>query len=91
MQVLEDTINLPVCGMMLIYLSAMCFEALSAITVKCLFQIRRVTACYIPKVMHEFNSFVSQTSKIDTSTSRSPTIICGTQILLLEASSEFVI
>ncbi|XP_021920349.1 putative odorant receptor 92a [Zootermopsis nevadensis] len=31
-QVLEDTMNFPLCGLFLIFLSAMCFDAFSAIT-----------------------------------------------------------
>jgi hypothetical protein len=35
MEALEDTLTLPLCGLLLILLSAMCFVAFSAITVKC--------------------------------------------------------
>jgi hypothetical protein len=33
-QVLEDTMNLPLCGLFLLFLSSMCFAAFSAVTVK---------------------------------------------------------
>jgi len=51
-QVLGDTINIPLCGRLPINLPAMCFDPLSAITVKYLFQLLTVTACYIPQGMY---------------------------------------
>jgi len=34
MEALEDTFNLPLCGLFLLYLSAMCVAAFSAVTVR---------------------------------------------------------
>ena len=50
-QVLGDTMNIPLCGRLPIYWSAMCFDSLSAITVKYLFQLLTITAGYIPQGM----------------------------------------
>jgi hypothetical protein len=33
MAVMEDTMNLPLCGLFLLFLSAMCMDALSIVTV----------------------------------------------------------
>jgi len=43
--------NIPLCGMNHTYLRTMCFDSLSAITVKYLFQLLTVTACYIPQTL----------------------------------------
>ena len=45
MQVLGDTINIPLCGRLPMNLPAMYFDSLSAITVKYLFYLLTVTAC----------------------------------------------
>jgi len=50
-QVLGDTINIPLFGMLPMYLLSVCFDSLSAITVKYFFQLLTVTACYIPQRM----------------------------------------
>jgi hypothetical protein len=50
-QVLGDAINIPLCGMLPMYVSAVCFDSLSAFTVKYLFLLLTVTACYIPQGM----------------------------------------
>ena len=47
-QVLGDTMNIPLCGMLPMYLSAVCFDSLSAIMAIYLFHFPTVTACYIP-------------------------------------------
>ena len=39
--------NIPLCGMLPVCLPAMCFDSISAITVKYLFQLLTVTASYI--------------------------------------------
>jgi len=41
----------PLCGMVPKYVSAMCFDSLSAITVKYVFQLVTTTACYIPQTV----------------------------------------
>jgi hypothetical protein len=37
LEALEDTMNVPLCGVFLVMLSTMCFDAFSAVTVKELF------------------------------------------------------
>ena len=59
MQVLGDMMNIPLCGMNPTYLTAMCFDSISAITVKYLFLLLTVTACYIPQTVSGFTSFFS--------------------------------
>jgi hypothetical protein len=59
MQVLGDMMNIPLCGMNPTYLTAMCFDSISAITVKYLFLLLTVTACYIPQKVSGFTSFFS--------------------------------
>jgi hypothetical protein len=44
LEALEDTMNVPLCGLFLVMLSAMCFVAFSAVTVKKLFAYFRVEA-----------------------------------------------
>ena len=48
---IRDPMNIPLCGRLPMYWSALCFVTLSAITVKYLFQLLTVTACYIPQWM----------------------------------------
>jgi hypothetical protein len=49
--ILGDTMNIPLCGRMPMYSPAMCFHSLSAFTVKYLFQLLTVIACYITQGM----------------------------------------
>jgi len=51
MQLLGDMMNIPLCGMNQTYLTAMCFDSISAIPVKYFFQLLTVTACYIPQTV----------------------------------------
>jgi len=59
-QVFGDTMNIPLCGIIKMYLSAMFFGALSAIMVKYLFQLLTVTACYIPHGVSVLTSIFPQ-------------------------------
>jgi len=52
--------NIPLCGMNPTYLTAMCFDSISAITVKYLFQLLTLTACYIPQTVSGLTSVFSQ-------------------------------
>jgi hypothetical protein len=47
----------PLCGMLPMYVSAMCFDSLSTITVKYVFQLLTITAYYIPLTECVLTSF----------------------------------
>lgn len=67
--------NIRPCGMLPMYLPAVCFDSISAVTAKYLFQLLTVTACYIPQGMSVGVS----------------TITLGMQLHPSEANSELVI
>jgi len=52
--------NIPLCGMNPMYLSAMFFDFLSAIMAIYLFQLLTVTACCIPQSVSVLTSFFPQ-------------------------------
>jgi len=51
--------NIPLRGMNPTYLTAMCFDSISAITPEYLFQLLTVTACYIPRAVSGLTSVFS--------------------------------
>jgi hypothetical protein len=59
--------NIPQYGMNPMYLSAACFDSLSAIIAIYLFHLLTVTACYIPQTVY-FNFIFFLKNKIETST-----------------------
>ena len=62
-QVLGDMMTSPLFGMLPMYVSAMCFDSLSAITVKYVFQLLKITACYIPHTVSVLTSILSSKAK----------------------------
>jgi len=63
LQVLGDTMNIPLCGMLPMCLLAMCFDSLSVVTVKYLSQFLTLTVCYIPQAVSVLTSLFSSKTK----------------------------
>ena len=62
-QVLGGTMTSPLCGMLPMYVSTMCFDSLSAITVKYVLQFLTISGCYIPQTLSVLTSFFSSKTK----------------------------
>jgi hypothetical protein len=60
-QLLGDTMNIPLCWQLTVNLSAMCLDSFSDITVKYVFQHLTATACYIPQTVSVLTSFFTST------------------------------